>query len=112
MVHSGVQSEQMAIQHMGQPGQGVPVRSMDGANCPSQRFPREPLRNVIILRDIDGIVIIDELEFMDLPKDKARRKEDQKTHQKRFISYGMILLFKSMRTDHLALGHPVVINQP
>src|SRR5437899_2621187 len=61
MVHRGLLAEELAIQHVRKPGNGVPITGMAGRERPLNIFPIQTALNVRIGRDIIRIVVIDEV---------------------------------------------------
>ena len=73
-----VQAEELNIQHMGYPCQGMPVRFMTGGECPSDAFHRETMLNMTVIGYILGIIVANEVTTIDLPKrqDGSNNQED------------------------------------
>jgi hypothetical protein len=86
MVPSRLHSKELNIQHMGDPGYGVPVRDMTGRECPSNPVQRNTVLDMTIFRYIERIVKINEIAAIDLPEcHKGGNREKQVNRKNRFI---------------------------
>src|ERR1039458_3831842 len=74
---SGLEAEELTVQHMGKPGQRMPVAGVAGLKGPNNILPLQPALNMRILRDIIRVVIIDK----GLPCD--RHEDSQRGHGER-----------------------------
>jgi len=63
MMTCRVKSEPLAIQHVGQPGDRMPVGKMKGCKCPLYVLPGQAPLHVII--EISVIVVIDKKKMPD-----------------------------------------------
>jgi len=68
VVPSRLQSEELNIQHMGNPCHRMPVRDITGRECPSNPFHRNTVLNMNVFCYVFRIVEIDEIEIFDLPE--------------------------------------------
>ena len=81
MVRSRVHPEKLNIQHMGQPGQGVPVGRIEGGKCPPDAVRLQTLPNVRIVDEVLAVVETDKIMVAHLPKDGKRCKDEKQTDQ-------------------------------
>ena len=58
MVRSGVQAIELNIEHVGKPGQRMPVGRVYGGECPGHSAPRQSIRDDRVGRHVVGVVII------------------------------------------------------
>src|SRR4051794_35157467 len=58
---TGVQTEQLAIEHVKEPRKWMPIRSMKGGKRPYYSRKGKPLRNDRILADVGIVIETDEL---------------------------------------------------
>ena len=87
-----LQAEELDVQHMRNPGQGVPIAGIGRSQRPGQAFNGQAILNRFIFIHIDGVIIGDEFAMTHLPEEHPRgqRKkkaddEDASTIKKRFI---------------------------
>jgi hypothetical protein len=64
----GVQSEELNIQHVGYPGQWMPIGGMAGGEGPKEPLDGNSVLDVGICGYVDFIVQIDEFVVSHLPK--------------------------------------------
>src|SRR5438445_7315989 len=81
MMTSGVKSEKLAIHHMRNPGERMPVGSVRVRECPNHAFQSHPVLYHFVLRHIFGIVEIDEVETRDAPINGYSSKRQRETNQ-------------------------------
>ena len=60
MLRACVQPEQLAIEHVAQPGEGVPVGRMEGAERPEHAGAGQPTAHVHVLDHVLRVVEVDE----------------------------------------------------
>ena len=53
---SGIQPKNLTVQHMGEPGQGVPVGRVPGGEGPGEAIPGEPIFDHGIMNDESQII--------------------------------------------------------
>ena len=69
MVPCGVQPEELDVQHVGHPGQGMPVAGIaDGGESPTQVFNGQAVQHVAVFGNVNVIVEIDEVAQGNLPE--------------------------------------------
>jgi hypothetical protein len=66
VMHSGVESEDLAIEHVRKAGERKPIVVVEGSEGPPDAIPAESIADVRIIGDVNGIVIIDEIVRADL----------------------------------------------
>ena len=57
MVLAGVEAEELHVQHVREPGQGMPVGGVGGGEGPRDGLPAQPLLDVRVFGDIDLVVV-------------------------------------------------------
>ena len=72
MVSAWFQAEKLAIDHVRDRGQGMPVVIIEMSERPSHSRNREALSNIRILVNVFIIVVIDEVVAERLPKHRPR----------------------------------------
>ncbi len=72
------QPEQLHVQHVGPPGEGVPVAGMAGGERPAHRLRRQPLLDVRVFGDVQVVVVVDELVAGDRRVHRDRRGRQQR----------------------------------
>ena len=78
MMTEGIRSIELIIEGVGKPGKRVPVaRSVGGGQGPEEGVPGEAVLNMLILRDVNPIVEVDERVVPDGTIDSARGKNQQ-----------------------------------
>jgi hypothetical protein len=72
------QAVKPVIEHIGQPDKRIPQTEIRRGKSPFQALGRKSRPDMTVLKDIDGIVEIDEVEMNHLPVDtpQGRRKKD------------------------------------
>ena len=65
---SRVQSEELNIEHVGHPGQGMPVCGITARKCPPNGLHGHAVPDMDIFGYIRGIVIINEIAPVHLPE--------------------------------------------
>jgi predicted metalloprotease len=78
MMPPRVQSEQLTVEHVGYPGQGMPVANMEGCKSPGNVPRRQTRLYVTVSRYVFVVIKIDELVIVHLPvngNDSYRQKE-------------------------------------
>jgi hypothetical protein len=76
---SGIQAEELAIEHVGQPGDRVPIKRMSIDERPNDSPPGQTGADSWIVEDVIVIVVLNEVEVSSGPIEKARqqRQEDR-----------------------------------
>ena len=78
MVSAGViQSVELAIQHVGEPSQRVPVAGMEVRKGPDDSRGGEAAGNLRIIADILVVVVVDELVPNRLAEDQGHGQQQQ-----------------------------------
>ena len=70
MMAAGVQSVKLAVQHMGKPGQRVPVEAVDMGKRPAKSLPGQTLLNDRVLIHIHVVVVSDKVVPQRLAEDQ------------------------------------------
>ena len=83
MMHRGLLAEELAIQHMRKPGDGMPITRVTGCECPLNILPIQTALNVRIGGDVIRIVVIDEIVLQRRRVDRESHKGKQKAEQRR-----------------------------
>ena len=65
---SWLQPEELHIDHVGDPGQGMPVSGMAGGDCPEDPLHGKAVPNVPVLGDVLRIIKRNEIAARDLPE--------------------------------------------
>jgi TusA-related sulfurtransferase len=73
VVPSRLQSKELNIHHVGDPGQGVPVRGLIGRECPPNAIQRNTVLDLMVRGYVVGIVVRNEIAIIDLPECKKGR---------------------------------------
>ena len=85
VVAGGIQSIKLAVQHMGNPGQGMPVGASNVGEGPAEAFPSQPFLDDRILIDIMLVVIVDKRVVQRLtehePDDRRQKDNDRRNHE-------------------------------
>jgi len=95
MVPRRIQAEQFHVEHMGQPGKGMPVGGMKRGDGPEKPFERQALVNHHVGRYIHVIIEVDEVIVQSWPvnSDRYRGYENQGTWQMPFDGTAVIQSF-------------------
>ena len=84
MMSARVQTVKLTVQHMGKPGQGMPVVGMGLGECPDDSFERQASGDLSVLEDILAVIKIDELVpkrlAEDQPGDRGKKEADPEDH--------------------------------
>jgi hypothetical protein len=67
MMPPRLQSEQLAVQHVGYPGQGMPVACMEGCQSPGNVSRRQTRLYVTVFRYVLVVIKPDKIVFVNLP---------------------------------------------
>jgi hypothetical protein len=78
---AGPQPKQLAIEHVRNGRERVPVLRVDMGEGPPDALPAQPAVHVRILQDVKRIVVIDELVVECLSKDNPDEREDADADQ-------------------------------
>ena len=62
MVQTALESKELAIQHVREPGQGKPVRGVIRSECPVDVLWRNSAKHVGIVSDVLGVIKIDKIK--------------------------------------------------
>lgn len=76
MMGAGMKTEKLAVQHVRQPGQGVPVADLVETKRPEEVLDGQAFLNVWIRGDVEIVVEIYEFMALHLPIGKERQKEE------------------------------------
>src|SRR5580658_1924069 len=82
VMRPGVKPEELAIEHVGEPRQRKPVAGKGMREGPRHAAPRDSLPYVGVVRDVDGIVIIDEAETQNLPIGRKDGDREERVNPK------------------------------
>lgn len=77
MMRAWIQAEQLAIEHVRDRRQRMPVLGMHMGERPPNPAPAQPRADVRVIKHVKRIVVIDELMLKRLPKNRPRQR-DQK----------------------------------
>ena len=82
MVQARIHSEEHMIDHMGQPGEGVPIALIYGGKGPYDGFWGQSSSNIRVFKDISPIIVIHKI-MVDDPAvygqgDKRKKETDPK----------------------------------
>jgi hypothetical protein len=78
MVGTRAWPEELAVEHVREPRQRMPIRHGSRRESPSNSLPRQAVLNDDVVPDIMGIIIVDEIEVPYLPIDERRRNDKKK----------------------------------
>ena len=67
VVCTGIKAEELAIEHMGQPGKRVPIESVGIDKGPNKSPPRQTVANSWTVKDIVVIVVLNEVKMSSRP---------------------------------------------
>ena len=70
MMSAGIQTEKLAIDHVGNRGQWMPVLRMNMSKGPDDTAPGQPGLDIRILENIRAVVVVNEIEVPGLEEDK------------------------------------------
>jgi hypothetical protein len=77
---SGIQTIELAIQHVRNPGQRMPVRGIRVRKGPNHSRPREARLNMRICRDVCRVIEIDEIMMYQGPIQGCRHEGEHETN--------------------------------
>src|SRR5215216_5347995 len=77
MMRAGAQAEELAVEHVGQPCERVPIARVSGCECPRYAIPGQAGLDVGIGGDVITIVVVYKVVVSDGPKEnKGKQGED------------------------------------
>ncbi len=80
MVPSGFQPEELNVQHVGKPGQRVPVAGMGGGEGPGDALETQPRPNMRILGHIIYVIVVDKIIIRNLPVNRENYSDEKQTN--------------------------------
>ncbi len=80
VVASGVEEEQRTIQHVGHPGDRMPVAGVGARQGPAHSFPSQSVLHHRIVCHVKMVVVVDELMVSDRPIDCGGQQEQEQTN--------------------------------
>jgi len=83
MVPAGLEAKKLAIRHVRNPGQRVPVAGVAGGKSPNNIRPLQPALNLRVLGDVVRVVIVDEAMPRHRQKDRQGRQCQQQAQHAR-----------------------------
>ena len=86
VVAPGLHPVKLTVQHVGQPGQGVPVGRVEGGETPFHSLPREPRPDQGVFVDIHVVIAGDELIVPYLPVGQRGQGHQQHADDYRLIA--------------------------
>ena len=93
MMSCRIQTEKLAVGHMGKPGQRVPHRKVNVREGIPKTDPSQSFLNVPVLSDINIVVVIDKIVVDDLAVNRNRKCYNQKTNQNPAQSTTFVLFY-------------------
>jgi len=84
-----IDPEQLGVEHVRQPGDGVPIRHEAGGERPAQVLRREPCRHPCVLVDVAVVVEDHEVEGERLPEDRHDEREQCESQPARDAAIGV-----------------------
>jgi hypothetical protein len=81
VVSLGVETVERAIQHVGEPRQGVPVGGITGSEGPGNPLQRETVTHVRVFDDVLVVVEGDKCMSLYLPVHRQRRQRQPKSEK-------------------------------
>ena len=81
MVPPRIETKELVVHHMGEPGERMPISGLGGCKGPNYGLAGESRLHVGIVGDVDIIVIVDKLMVFHLPvntKDKYNQNQTYK----------------------------------
>ncbi len=81
MIAARFQAVQIAVEHVGKPGQGVPEARMRRGEGPADTLRREAALNVAVVGHIDRVIEVDKIVLPDLPEDREGRHCQQQANR-------------------------------
>ena len=78
MMSGGIQSIKLAVQHVGKPGQRVPVGGMDMGKCPDDPLERQALGDHRIIIHVILVVVVNKLVSQRLAENGKRDRGQHK----------------------------------
>ena len=79
MVPSRTKTEDLAIRHVGQPGQRVPIAGIPGVERPAQALEGQPALNLGVLGQVSVVIIINEIAIQDRPIHDQGQQEQRES---------------------------------
>ncbi len=73
-----VDAEQVDVQHVGEPGQRMPVARINGCEGPLGAVDRQSGQNMPVFNNVHFVVEIDKIEVIDLPEDREGHNSQDK----------------------------------
>lgn len=86
-----VKAEEVTVEDMAEPGQGVPVVGMRGGECPHNRFTGEAGDDLGVLSYVLIVIIADELIFADGLKGNKSGEGQAEANKKNIPLIGCLL---------------------
>src|SRR4030067_2263079 len=90
MVGAGMKTEQLYIEHVGQPCKRVPVAHVHSCECPGDAFAGQPRFYMGIFSDVPPVIVVNELMITYLPVN-CKGNNDQKQASQCFIMHRLFL---------------------
>jgi len=78
----GIEVVELAVKHMGQPSERVPVGCMGGGKGPNKTLAGKPSLNVRIFANVLCVVEMDKVMICHLPENNQDSQDQQKTDEK------------------------------
>ena len=69
-----VKSEELGVQHVGEPRQRMPVARKAGLEGPGDALPAKPVHHAKVRADVGGIIVIDKIASGHRPKCRQRHR--------------------------------------
>ena len=82
MMHHRTCTEKMAIEHMGQPGQRMPIAEYGRSESPFDVAERKPRPDILVVRNIMGVVESDKLARENLPVNRKSYTRQGETNKR------------------------------
>ena len=79
MVAAGLRSPELDIQHVGKPGDRMPVADMKLFKSPHHTVWRKTTKDMRILRDVEVVVVVHEIVMTHGGVDRDRPEDERKT---------------------------------
>ena len=80
VVATGLQSVEIAVQHVREPGQRVPVERLVRGDCPGDCLTGQAVLDVCVVEDVVIVVEVDDVVADRLAKDDDHRQHEQAAH--------------------------------
>ncbi len=79
---AGKHAPELAIEHVREPGDGVPVGGVAQMKCPPKIFPGQTAANVVVVDDVIRVINVGQFEMSRLPINSESDSREREAHDK------------------------------